>query len=297
MKNWMKVVGAAAFCASAALAHADSAASAASALSTQEVTESAGSSFPAEFVKRFPAAGGAKFVRAFPGFWAVVKGGEVFFVRDDLSILITGNVIDLPTHHSISSEILQANQPKIDVSSFDLRDAIRFGNGKHKLYVFSDPDCPYCRKLDGELMKLTDVTIYLFPFPLASLHPNAANVAETIWCQKDRAAAWSAYQKLARESSEPAVKVDAVGAPSLPQASHANIVDAWHAWLHAQRQPEQPTCDNPIERNLALGKKLDIYGTPALIFEDGTLVPGLEAADKIQAQLARSAAVVAKAGK
>lgn len=225
---------------------------------------------PDELVKRFPAAQGAKIHPAFPGFWSVVKGSEVFFVRDDLSVLISGNVIDLRTKQNLTQALQLANRPKIDVAQLDLKDAIKFGSGTRKLYVFSDPDCPYCRRLDAELTDLKDVTIYIFPFPLAQLHPNAPGVAEAVWCQADRVAAWRAYQDLAQTTQE------------------SGLVDAWHHYLQVHHQPDQPVCDNPISRNLAFGEKWNINGTPALIFEDGTLIPGLTPTARIEAQLAQS---------
>lgn len=226
--------------------------------------------FPEDLVKRFPAAQGAKIQPAFPGFWSVVKGSDVFFVRDDLSVLINGSVIDLRTKQNLTQALEQANRPKIDVTQLDLKNSIKFGNGSRKLYVFSDPDCPYCRRLDPILSSLTDVTIYIFPFPLAQLHPNAPGIAEAIWCQSDRAAAWSEYQSLARQMPEP------------------GLIAAWHQFLHSRNQPDQPTCENPIAKNLAFGEKWQINGTPALVFEDGTLIPGLESADRIAAQLDKS---------
>jgi thiol:disulfide interchange protein DsbC len=82
----------------------------------------------------------------------------------------------------ITQMIQLASQPKIDVNQLDVKDAIKFGSGSRKLYVLSDPDCPYCRRLDEELEKLKDVTIYLFPAPLEQLHPNARRVVEEVWC-------------------------------------------------------------------------------------------------------------------
>ncbi|CAE6841756.1 DsbC family protein [Paraburkholderia aspalathi] len=235
--------------------------------------------FSEDLVKRFPAAQGAKIEKAFPGFWSVVKGSEVFFVRDDMSVLISGNVIDLKTNHSITNDLEEANRPKIDVAQLDTKDAIKFGSGSRRLYVFSDPDCPYCRMLEGSLTKLTDVTVYIFPFPLAQLHPNAPGVAEAIWCQADRVQAWHDYQNMAQ-----LVKADA-------------LLPAWHDYLHAHKQPEQPVCDNPIARNLAFGEKWHLNGTPALVFEDGTLIPGAIPAERITAQLAKSHANIATAAK
>lgn len=276
MRKSMKVIAALCCAGVSMLAHAD---------------------FRTDFVKRFPAAEGAKIAPAFSGFWSVVKGDEVFFVNEDMSILISGNVTDLKAHRSLSDDLREANRPKLDVSQLDLRDAIKFGNGARRLFVFSDPDCPYCRRLDGELSRLKDVTVYLFPFPLAQLHPNAAGVSEAIWCQADRSAAWSKYQELARHAAEPR-DLSKIGASSKSILSlQDQLMSDWHAYLHAHHAPEQPTCDNPIERNLALGQKWNIFGTPALIFEDGTLIPGLTPVARIEAQLQKSASVIAGAAK
>ncbi|MCA8480100.1 DsbC family protein [Burkholderia multivorans] len=225
--------------------------------------------FPEELTKRFPAAQGAKIERAFPGFWSVAKGNEVFFVRDDLSILISGEVVDLNQHRSLTQSVRDANPPRIDVAQLNLKDAIKFGNGSRRLFIFSDPDCPYCRKLEGTLTKLQDVTIFIFPFPLAG-HENAAEIAEGIWCQKDRAAAWRAYQDLTLTTREP------------------ELLSAWRDYLHQHNQPARPTCANPIARNLEFGRQWNIAGTPALVFEDGTLIPGLVPAARIEAQLAKA---------
>lgn len=225
--------------------------------------------FPEELVKRFPAAQGAKIERAFPGFWSIAKGSDVFFVRDDLSVLISGDVIDLNQHRSLTQAIRDANPPRIDVAQLNVKDAIKFGNGSRRLFVFSDPDCPYCRKLEGTLTKLSDVSVYIFPFPLAG-HQNAAEVSEGIWCQKDRAAAWRAYQDLTLVTREP------------------QLLDAWQDYLRKHNQPVRPTCDNPLARNLEFGRQWNIAGTPALVFEDGTLIPGLVPAPRIEAQLAKS---------
>jgi len=58
------------------------------------------------------------------------------------------------------------------------------GNGARTLAIFSDPDCPYCRRLEAEMTSLTDITIYTFLMPIASLHPEARSKAIAIWCSK-----------------------------------------------------------------------------------------------------------------
>ena len=113
--------------------------------------------------------------------------------NSDLSLLISGNVIDLTTNKSLVADIKARNPRRIDLAKLNLADAIHFGHGSKRLIVFSDPDCPYCRSLQPEIDKLHDVEVFVFPFPLAGLHPGARDVAAAIWCQPDRAAAWDDY--------------------------------------------------------------------------------------------------------
>lgn len=207
--------------------------------------------FTQKLVLKFPGTAGAKVQPAFPGFFSVVKDGQVIFVNGDLSIMVNGDVIDLSTGQSMSNRLKQANQPVVDLHMLDIKDAIAIGTGSRKLYVFSDPDCPFCHRLELDLEKLKDVTVYVFPFPIPSLHPNAATVAESIWCAKSPALTWRAY-------------------------------------LLNKIPPASATCDNPIARNIQLGETLRIQGTPALIFEDGTLVPGAISADRIELQLVKA---------
>jgi thiol:disulfide interchange protein DsbC len=198
--------------------------------------------------ERFPATTDAVIVPALPGFHAIVREGQVVYLSDDFRYLVQGNITDLQSNTSLSSALLAKYPRRVEVSRLELRDAIVFGSGERRLYVFSDPDCPFCRQLQPELAKLRNVTVYVFPYPLTVLHPNAAIAAKTIWCQQDRADAWNAYvmQHVALESRD---------------------------------------CETPIERNLAVGQALGIKGTPTMLFPDGTVVSGFETAERISAQI------------
>jgi thiol:disulfide interchange protein DsbC len=208
--------------------------------------------FVARVHERFPGTGNAVVAPAFPGFHYIAKDGEVLFVRDDLSVLISGNVIDLATNKSMVADIKARNPRRVDLAKLNLNDAIHFGHGKKRLIVFSDPDCPYCRSLQPEVDKLHDVEVYVFPYPLMGLHPGARDVATAIWCQPDRAAAWDDY--LVR---------------------------------HISPKPAS-TCPNPIERNLALAAAIGIRATPTIVLPDGSLIEGGEQAERIEAQVAEA---------
>lgn len=200
-------------------------------------TQGAFADISAKLMEKFPATEGAKIEKAWPGFYAVIKGTEIVFVAEDLSIMINGDVIDLNSQRSITAEFKSKNKPRIDLSKLNERDAIKFGQGRHKLVVFSDPDCPFCKKLESDLVRLPDTQVLVFPYPLVNLHPQARVVAESIWCSPDQQTAWRSY-------------------------------------LLGNLRPKFSTCDNPISRNLVLGEELQIQATPTLIFEDGTVVPG-----------------------
>jgi thiol:disulfide interchange protein DsbC len=210
------------------------------------------SQFISRVHERFPNTVDAVIAPAFPGFHYVVKNGDVLFVRDDLSVLITGNVVDLATNRSMVSEIKARNPRRVDLSKLNVADAIHFGHGSQRLYVFSDPDCPYCRTLQPEIDKLHDVEVFVFPFPLTGLHPGAHDVAAAIWCQPDRAAAWDDY--LVRHIAPKSVAV----------------------------------CPTPIERNVALAKAMGLQATPTLVLPNGVVVEGGAMADRIQAEVAEA---------
>lgn len=207
--------------------------------------------FKTRLAQKFPMTADAVVKKAFGDFFSVVRGNEVLFVKEDLSILINGEVMDLQANRSLTSELRNAARPKINVAELDVRDAIKIGAGQDVLYVFSDPDCPFCRQVETELGKLQDVTVYVFPFPIAGLHPNATAIAESIWCSDDRAGAWRAY-------------------------------------LTEGKQPAVATCANPIEKNIAAAKRFQLFGTPALVFSDGFVIPGAVPASVITAQIAAS---------
>ena len=188
-----------------------------------------------------------------PGIYEVVMGRNVAFSDAEGRYFIFGHLYDMQTQRDLTAE-RKESLAKVDWSALPLENSIRFINGKGErvLAVFSDPDCTFCKKLEVELSKLDNATIYLFPFPIQSLHPNAVAKSAAIWCAKDRAQAW--------RDALAGVKV--VGGVS-PKGD----------------------CENPIAANVALAERLGINGTPTLIASDGRLLPGAAPADRISAWL------------
>lgn len=208
--------------------------------------------FESRVIEKFPQAQGAKIEKAFENFYSITKGSEIIFVNENLTYLISGDVVNLKDNYSLVTRLKEANRPKINIADLNIKNAIKLvrGNGEKKMYVFSDPLCPYCQKLEPEFDQLNNVSIYVFPMPIVSLHPNAKKVSDWIWCSKDRASAWHNY---------------------VTGKSVAASLDA--------------SCDTPIDKNIALAQKLGIYGTPAIIFESGEIVPGFIPASQLQQKL------------
>ena len=96
------------------------------------------------------------------------------------------------------------------------------------------------------LLKLDNVTIYTFLFPLDGLHPDASKKAKLIWCSTDKSAAWRDYM------------------------------------LHDKSPATGKRCDSPIDRNVQLGQKLNFNGTPTLVAADGRVLPGAAPIEQIE---------------
>lgn len=183
---------------------------------------------------------------ALPGLFEVTSGKNVYYVDKTLHYAVFGGIIDTTTGVNLTDERVQSIS-KVDVKNLPLQNSVTIGTGKKNLYLFSDPDCPYCKKLHPELAKLKNVTIHEFLYPIKELHPGAFYHAVAIWCSKDRKKA-----------------LDEV---------------------FSGKQIDDAVCENPIGETVKLGQSLGISGTPTIIFEDGSMQVGYLASDQLQARL------------
>ncbi len=188
----------------------------------------------------------------YAGLYEVFLDGQIIYTDEKFSFLIAeGRLVDPKNKRDITSERLE-ELTRVDFSALPLNQAVKVvkGNGSRKLAVFSDPDCPFCKRLEqNELSGITDVTIYTFLFPLEQLHPDAGNKSKAIWCAPNRA-------------------------------------QAWENWiLRGQLAQGSTSCETPLAKNAALGKKIAITSTPTLIFSDGRRMLGAYPAQEIEKAL------------
>ena len=193
-------------------------------------------------------------VRATPisGIYEVLMGKDIAYTDATGRYFMFGNVMDMQTQRNLTQE-RRSEINKVDVSTLKLGDAIKTvkGDGKRVLYVFSDPECGYCKRLEPTLQQLNNVTIYTFLFPILGEKSNQS--AKSVWCATDKNKAWAEYMLR--------------GGTLLPAE-----------------------CDTPIQRNVALGTALGITGTPTLISGSGRMQPGAIPLDKLEELLADTGA-------
>jgi thiol:disulfide interchange protein DsbC len=199
---------------------------------------------------KFPDAGQVEVNKTpYSGLYEVFGGGQLFYTDEDVSFFVLGNIVDAKTMKNVTEERKQ-KLSAIKFESLPLELAIKNvkGSGKRKLAVFSDPDCPFCKRLEKDMVNVTDVTIYTFLYPIASLHPDAHAKAKAVWCASDR-------------------------------------VKAWDNLMQRGVAPESKECDAPLDQLQALGQKHGVSGTPTLVFADGRVVPGAIQAQQMEKYL------------
>lgn len=203
-------------------------------------------------LKTVTTAGEPDSVRKLPelGLYEVTFGPQIFYATADGRFLIQGNVLDLQTREDITARRQDALRlAALNQVGEDQMIIFRAPKEKHVITVFTDIDCGYCRKLHNEVGEINDLGItvrYLF-FPRSGPNTPSYYKARTVWCSEDR-------NKALTEAKQ---------GKSLPSK----------------------TCDNPVDEHLKLVHEFGLNGTPAIILEDGTLVPGYVPAKKLARML------------
>jgi thiol:disulfide interchange protein DsbC len=187
---------------------------------------------------------------AVPNFYEVVVSGHVFYVSRDGKYLMSGSLWDVPNKRDLTdARRTVLRKAALDTVGADKRIVFKAEKPKHKVTVFTDIDCGYCRRLHQQMAdynKLGITVEYLF-FPRAGEGSESFEKAIAVWCAADRNAAMT--QAKAGEPLEP------------------------------------KQCDNPISEEYQLGQKIGVAGTPAVITEDGTQIGGYLAPDQMLARL------------
>lgn len=184
------------------------------------------------------------------GIYEIQVDRNVYYTDATGKYLIAGgHMFETKTHRDLTRERLE-DINRIDWGILPLDKAIVSGDPKAELEVaiFTDPDCPYCQRLEKELKKVQGVKVYTFLYPLTQIHPNARAKSETIWCSDNR--------------HETMLKI---------------MLDGANAG--------KASCETPLDEIQMLGRRLGINGTPTLIARDGRLFAGFKEAEELKSWL------------
>ena len=186
----------------------------------------------------------------YSGLYEVLIGEQLLYSDAQGQYLFDGNIIEVKNRRNVSDERRrQLFAIEFDKLPLDLAVKKVKGNGKRKMAYFTDPNCGFCKRLEKELVKISDVTLYIFMYPL---QPGADEIVRNVLCSK-------------------------------------NQVKAWDDLMLNGSMPPAATCDTATDKVMALGKKLRVNGTPNLIFGSGMHNPGYLPAEELEKHLNETA--------
>lgn len=180
----------------------------------------------------------------------VQLGPRLLYVTNDGKYLFQGSLIDLETLKDISEDRRQTMRlDAVNALGEDKMIIFPAKKPRHTITVFTDIDCGYCRKLHNEVDKYNErgITVRYLMYPRAGVGSPAYDKAVSVWCEEDRRQALT----------------DAKAGKQLPKRE----------------------CQNPVKEEYELGQQIGIRGTPAIILDDGALLPGYIPADKLAKSL------------
>ena len=183
-------------------------------------------------------------------------GDDIFYTDPTGNYLIIGNIVDSRTRENLTrarvDAIKEASLPPWKFGELPLDTAVKIvrGTGKREVAIFEDPNCGYCKKLEKSILDIGDVTVYVFLYPV--LGPDSLTKSRQIWCAPNRAKAWTDWMQNATALSG------------------------------------EGTCATPLDKTLALGKRLKVDGTPTLFFSNNKRVEGAIGAADLQKYLQAS---------
>ncbi|MBW2452073.1 MAG: DsbC family protein [Deltaproteobacteria bacterium] len=195
-----------------------------------------------------------------PGMWMVEveKDNRKLPIYVDFSknYLLSGNIIRLSDRGNVTQE-QHARMNKVDISRIPLDDALVLGreSAQNRVIVFTDPECPYCKKLHTEMQEVVrrepNIAFYIKMFPL-KMHPNAYNISKSIVCNK----------------SMELLEASFAGKPIPPPLCETTVID----------------------QTIALVQDLGIRSTPTIVLPDGLVLPGYKSAEELLARIGQSLA-------
>ncbi len=180
------------------------------------------------------------------GVYEVMFGPRLMYITSDGRYVMQGSLIDLEKRENLTEPRLRAAKASA-VNNVGEDNMIIYGpsTSKHTVTVFTDIDCGYCRKLHNEMASYNDkgIRVRYLMYPRAGEGSDSYKKAVSAWCADDRNTALTAAKQ--------------------------------------GKSIEARSCDNPVDRHLALGRQFGLQGTPSIVLENGETIPGYVTASKL----------------
>lgn len=184
------------------------------------------------------------------GLYQVIIGSDVIYMTRDGSYVIKGEILDVNERRNLTEDVRADSRVKL-LSEIKKDDYIEFTgeNARDAIYVFTDIDCGYCRKLHQDVPELNarGISVRYLAYPRAGVDSATGKEMSQVWCADNPQQALTAAKN--RESFE------------------------------------GKSCDDPVAEQYVLGQKLGVRGTPSIYLENGRNLPGYMPPDEIQKQI------------
>jgi len=181
-----------------------------------------------------------------PGLYEVLLGPDLVYASADGRYILQGDLIDLKQKRNLSEEQRSRARASL-LGKISPDEYIEFApqQRKHTVYVFTDIDCAYCRRLHRDMNELNKrgIAVRYLAFPRAGIGSKTYKQMEAVWCATNRNKAMNEAKQGMRINNK--------------------------------------KCNNPVARQYALGKDIGVRGTPAIYTERGRSLPGYLPPDKL----------------
>lgn len=193
------------------------------------------------------------------GFKEVAIGAQILYVSNDGTRLIEGTIVDTRTRQDLTKPAIERRTAEM-LARVPEAEQIRYAPSHEKVgrvFVFTDPTCPYCTRLHQDLPKWLEhgIEVVYLAFPRSGLQGPAYDQLTQAFCAPDKRRAMDD--------------------------------------LFAGKQVASPRCLAPVDAHYALGRRLNVAGTPAIFTEDGRHIGGYLTPEQAVAALRQQAQATA----
>jgi thiol:disulfide interchange protein DsbC len=196
-----------------------------------------------------------------PGLYKIDLNDQLAFISEDGGFLIAGEMYQVNEGHLINLQEEERQQQEASLepkraerlAAIDKKDMVIYTPEKEikgHVYVFTDIDCGFCRKLHGQMDEMLDkgIEVRYLAFPRAGINSRSAQKLATAWCAEDRQKTMTRFK----------------------QGENVKLA----------------VCDgNPVADQYMLGQELGVRGTPAIVLESGQMIPGAVSPEMLESEM------------